>query len=161
MNKKPYALQLAAKQKLRQEYGDISEHTLRRIHDISAASRGQTISGMIARLENRLETAVFRLNFAPSIKSARQLIKHRKIRVNGKIVTAPSYELRIGDEIEIQEGMANSLQVQMVNAKHDVPTYFEVLTPDRKGKYINTPNIEDVPYSENVEPNLVIEFYAR
>ena len=162
MNKKPYALQLAAKQKIRKEYGGISEHVLRRIHDASAASRKQTISDMIASLESRLETAVFRLNLAPSVKSARQLITHRKIKVNGKITTAPSYKLRIGDEIEIQDKMADILQPQLEQAqKHDVPSYFEVIKPERKGKFINMPNIEDIPYSANVEPNLVIEFYAR
>lgn len=162
MNKKPYALQLAAKQRIRKEYGGISEHVLRRIHDASAASRKQTISDMIASLESRLETAVFRLNFAPTIKSARQLITHRKIKVNGKITTAPSYKLKIGDEIEIQDKMAEILQSQMTQMqRHDVPSYFEVITADRKGKFINIPNIEDIPYSENVEPNLVIEFYAR
>ena len=161
MNKKPYALQLAAKQRLRKEYGDISEHVLRRLHDKAAASRGQTISGMIEKLEKRLETAVYRLNFAPSMKGARQLIKHRKIRVNGKIVTAPSYELRIGDEIEIQDRMADVLQLKALQTNRDVPSYLEIIKPERKGKYINVPSIEDIPYSENVEPNLVIEFYAR
>ena len=163
MNKKPYALQLAAKQRIRKEYGGISEHVLRRIHDASAASRKQTISDMIASLESRLETAVFRLNLAPSVKSARQLITHRKIKVNGKITTAPSYKLKIGYEIEIQDKMADILQPQLEQQaqKHDVPSYFEVIKPERKGKFINIPNIEDIPYSENVEPNLVIEFYAR
>ena len=136
---------------------------MRRIHDASAASRKQTISDMIASLESRLETAVFRLNLAPSVKSARQLITHRKIKVNGKITTAPSYKLKIGDEIEIQDKMADILQPQLEQQaqKHDVPSYFEVIKPERKGKFINIPNIEDIPYSENVEPNLVIEFYAR
>ena len=161
MNKKPYALQLAAKQRLRREYGDISEHVLRRIHDASAASKGQTIAGMITRLESRLETVVYRLNLAPSIKSARQLIKHRKIKVNGEVVTAPSYELKVGDEVEIQGGMADALQLSSLQVKRDVPPYFEVITPERKGKYVSVPNVEDIPYSENVEPNLVIEFYAR
>ena len=162
MNKKPYALQLAAKQRIRKEYGCISEHVLRRIHDASAASRKQTISDMIASLESRLETAVFRLNFASSVKSARQLITHRKIKVNGKITTAPSYKLRIGDEIEIQDKMADVMQPQLEQAqKRDVPSYFEVIKPERKAKFIYIPNIEDIPYSENVEPNLVIEFYAR
>ena len=160
MNKKPYALQLAAKQRIRNEYGCISEHVLRRIHDASAASRKQTISDMITSLERRLETAVFRLNLAPSIKSARQLITHRKIKVNGKTTTAPSYKLKIGDEVEIVDKMADKLQMSELQ-KPDVPSYFEVITPEHKGKFINFPNIEDIPYSENVEPNLVIEFYAR
>ena len=163
MNKKPYALQLAAKQRLRKQYGGIAEHVLRRVHEAAAKKKGQAITGMIESLESRLETAVFRMNMAPSMKSARQLVTHRKVKVNGRTVTAPSYELKVGDEIELQDKMAETMQQIMsaTEAPQDVPCYFEVIKPGRKGKYIGQPKLEDVPYSETVEPNLVIEFYAR
>ncbi len=163
--KKPsdYGLQLQAKQKLKGYYGNIGEKQFRRLYEEAVRRKGDTGENLIQLLERRLDAAVYRMKFAATPFQARQLINHGHIRVNGKRVNIPSYQLRDGDEIEVKD---KSKQLAIVltamdSKERDVPDYFSVDEGSVKGTFVRAPNLADVPYPVQMDPNLVIEFYSR
>jgi len=163
--KKPsdYGTQLMAKQKLKGYYGNIGEKQFRRLYDEAVRRRGDTSENLIGLLESRLDAVVYRLKFAPSPFAARQLVNHCHVRVNGKRVNIPSYQLREGDEVSIKTKSKDlALIVEAAQSpERDVPDYLEVDHKDMKGKFIRIPKLTDVPYPVQMEPNLVVEFYSR
>lgn len=97
-----YGIQLREKQKLRRIYG-VLERQFRRYFEMATRQKGKTGENLIKILERRLDNVVYRLGFAPSRKAARQLVKHRHILVNNKIVDIPSYLVEPGDEIRVRD----------------------------------------------------------
>jgi len=163
--KKPsdYGVQLMAKQKLKGYYGNIGERQFRRFYEEAARRRGDTGENLIELLERRLDAVIYRMKFAPTVFSARQLVNHGHIRVNGRRVTIPSYQVRDEDSIELKE---KSKQMPLVlesvkSAERDVPDYVEVDHDRMKGRFIRAPKLADVPFPVPMEPNLVVEFYSR
>lgn len=158
-----FGIQLAAKQKLKGYYGNISEKQFRRYYDEAARRPGDTSENLIGILETRLDAVVYRMKFVPTVFASRQFINHGHILVNGKKVNIPSYRVKAGDIIEVRE---KSRQIQMViaatqSAERDVPDYMEVDLDKRNGKFVSLPLLADVPYPVQMEPNLVVEFYSR
>jgi small subunit ribosomal protein S4 len=163
--KKPsdYGIQLAAKQKLKGYYGNISERHFRRLYQEAVRRKGDTSENLIGLLERRLDAIVYRMKLVPTVFSARQLVNHGHVLVNGKRVDIPSYQVRDGDEIEIRaksKDMGFILEATLSNER-DVPEYIEVDHKHLKGKFIRTPTLSDVPYPVTMDPHLVIEFYSR
>ena len=163
--KKPsdFGLQLAAKQKLRGYYGNITEKQFRRYYTEATRRKGDTSENLIGILETRLDAVVYRMKFVPTVFSARQFINHGHVKVNGKRVNIPSYRVREGDVVEVKE---KSRQIPMVleaidSPERDVPEYIEVDFQKMKGTFVRTPLLADVPYPVQMEPNLVIEYYSR
>jgi small subunit ribosomal protein S4 len=163
--KKPsdYGVQLMAKQKLKGYYGNIGERQFRRFYEEAARRRGDTGENLIELLERRLDAVVYRMKFAPTVFSARQLVNHGHVRVNGKRVTIPSYQVKDEDSIELKE---KSKQMALIlesvkSAERDVPDYVEVDHDKMKGRFVRAPTLADVPYPVPMEPNLVVEFYSR
>jgi len=163
--KKPsdYGVQLMAKQKLKGYYGNIGERQFRRIYEEALRRKSETGEALIELLERRLDAVIYRMKFAPTVFSARQLVNHGHVRVNGKRVTIPSYQVADNDAIELKE---KSKQMPLVlesvkSAERDVPDYIEVDHDKMKGRYIRAPKLADVPYPVPMEPNLVVEFYSR
>ncbi len=155
--------QLAAKQKLRGYYGNMTEKQFRRVYETSVKRRGDTAENMIGLLERRLDMVVFRLNFVPTIFAARQFVNHGHVRVNGRRVNIPSYQVREGDIIEVAE---RSKQLPVVlqavqQPERDVPDYLAVDFKALKGTFSRVPKLADVPYPVQMEPHLVIEYYSR
>jgi small subunit ribosomal protein S4 len=114
-------------------------------------------------LESRLDAAVYRLKFVPTVFAARQIVNHGHVRVNGKRVNIPSYRVEEGDEIEIKE-KSRELPVvleAMESPERDVPDYYTVDYNKMKGTFLRVPLLAEVPYPVQMEPNLVIEFYSR
>ena len=158
-----YGLQLNAKQKLKGYYGNIGEKRFRRYYDEANRLRGDTGQNLIGLLERRLDAVVYRAKFVPTVFSSRQFISHKHIKVNGQIVTIPSYQVKEGDVIEICE---KSRQVPMVleavaSVERDVPEYVDVADNGYKATCLGIPRLEDVPYAVELEPQLVVEFYSR
>ncbi|MFQ6018332.1 MAG: S4 domain-containing protein, partial [Kiloniellaceae bacterium] len=92
-----------------------------------------------------------------------QFVNHGHIRVNGKRVNIPSYQVRDGDEIQIK---AKSRELPLVleaaeSPERDIPDYIDVDYKDMKARYVRAPKLADVPYPVQMEPNLVIEYYSR
>ena len=158
-----YGVQLAAKQKLRGYYGNITEKQFRNIYELAVRSKGDTSEGLIALLERRLDVAVYRAKWGPTPFAARQLVNHGHVRVNGKRVNIASYRLADGDEIEIKDAsrqMATILE-SVDSTERDVPDYIEVDGSKMKVKFVRAPAFADVPFPVKMEPQLVVEFYSR
>ncbi len=158
-----FGLQLRAKQKLKGYYGDITEKQFRRIYAEAARMRGDTGENLIGLLERRLDAVVYRAKFVPTIFAARQFVNHGHVKVNGRRVNIPSYRVKEGDVIEVRD---KSKQLALVleavaSPERDVPDYLEVDHSKMTCKFVRTPQLADVPYPVQMEPNLVVEFYAK
>ena len=158
-----YGQQLYAKQSLKSCYGNIGEKQFHKYSVEAIRRKGDTAENLIGLLESRLDNAVYRSKFVPTVFAARQFVNHGHVLVNGKRVNIPSYLLKVGDVVEVRE---KSKQLPMVIAAvesttRDVPGYFEVDSKKLTSKYSYVPKFEDVPYASLMEPNLVIEFYSR
>lgn len=158
-----YGIQLMAKQKLKGYYGSIGEKQFRRYYKEAVRLRGDTGQNLIGLLERRLDAVVYRANFVPTVFAARQLVNHKHVTVNGKIVNIPSYQVKEGDVIEVREkGRTIPMVLQGVESpERDVPDYIDVDVKAFKATFLRVPQLEDVPYPVQMEPNLVVEFYSR
>ena len=158
-----YGTQLREKQKLRGYYGNITERQFRKIYAEAARRRGDTGENLIGLLESRLDTVVYRMGLVATPFAARQFVSHGHVRVNGKKVNIPSYNVSAGDEIEVREKskqLATILEM-LKNPERSVPEYIDFSTNDLKGKFIRVPKLAEVPYPVQMQPNFVIEFYSR
>ena len=160
---KDYGNQLAAKQKLKGYYGNIGERQFRRLFAEAVRRRGDTSENLINLLERRLDAVVYRMKFVPTIFAARQFVNHGHVLVNGKRVNISSYRLKDGDTVEVKEASKQMITVleAVQLAERDVPEYMEVDHKQLKGTFIRGPELADVPFPVQMEPNLVIEFYSR
>ena len=158
-----YGIQLAAKQKLRGYYGNITEHQFRKTYAEAARSRGDTGENLIGLLERRLDAVVYRLKFVPTVFAARQFVNHGHIKVNGKRVNIPSYRVSEGDVTEIREKSRElGIVLEAVQSpERDVPGYLDVDHRKMTGSFIRVPEFSEVPYPVRMEPNLVIEYYSK
>ena len=158
-----FGVQLAAKQKLKKYYGDITEKQFLKIYQAASRKKGDTSQILIELLERRLDAVVFRLKFAPTVFSARQLVNHRHVLVNGKVVNKKSYQVNDGDEISLQQTSQNiPMIIQTLSSnERDVPEYLQLEISKCLGKFVRGPQLTDVPYPVQMEPNLVVEFYSR
>ena len=158
-----FGVQLAAKQKLKKYYGDITEKQFLKIYQAASRKKGDTSEILIELLERRLDAVVFRLKFAPTVFSARQLVNHGHVLVNGKVVNKKSYQVNDGDEISLQQTSQNiPMIIQTLSSnERDVPEYLQLEISKCLGKFVRGPQLTDVPYPVQMEPNLVVEFYSR
>ena len=157
-----YGIQLKAKQKLKGYYGDVTERQFKRIYTEALAMKGDTSQNLIGLLERRLDMVVYRAKFAPTIWSARQLVNHGHIRVNGRKLNIASARVRPGDVVELgtkAREMALVAEAQSLGER-DVPDY---VAPDGPSRitFTRVPTLDEVPYAVRMEPNLVVEFYSR
>jgi len=158
-----YGLQLRAKQKLKGYYGSVTEKAFKRLYTEAARRKGDTGENLIGLLESRLDAIVYRAKFVPTVFAARQFVSHGHILVNGKRVNIPSYQVKVGDKIEVRERSKQLTVVLEANqlAERDVPDYVEVDHNKQVATYVRVPALGDVPYPVQMEPNLVVEFYSR
>jgi len=158
-----FGIQLRAKQKLKGYYGDLTEKQFRRIYAEAERLRGDTGENLIGLLERRLDAVVYRAKFVPTMFAARQFVNHGHVRVNGKRVNIPSYRVREGDMIELRERSRQlAVVLEAVSlAERDVPDYIETDHSRMMATFVRTPGLSDVPYPVMMEPNLVVEYYAK
>ena len=157
-----YGTQLMAKQKLKGYYGNITEKKFRRYYDEAVRRRGDTSENLIGLLERRLDAVVYRMKFVPTVFASRQFVNHGHIRVSGKKVNIPSFQVQDGDVIEVKE---KSRELPLVleaiaSSERDLPEYMDVDLNALKGTFTRGPKLADVPYPVQMEPNLVIEYYS-
>ncbi len=158
-----YGTQLMAKQKLKGYYGNIGERQFRRYYHEANRMRGDTGQNLVGLLESRLDAVIYRANFVPTVFAARQFVNHKHVLVNGKVVNIPSYQVKEGDVIEIKE---KSRQLPAVvqasqSPEREVPGYIESDTKELKATFLRVPQLDEIPYAVQMEPNLVVEFYSR
>lgn len=158
-----FGIQLRAKQKLKQYYGDVGEKQFRRYYEEATRRRGDTGENLIELLERRLDAVVYRSKFVPTIFAARQFVNHGHVLVNGKRVTIPSYSVKDGDIIQVKQKSRELAIVleAMASSERDLPDYIEVDDREVKSTFVRGPKLADVPYAVQMEPNLVIEYYSR
>ncbi|MSP89428.1 MAG: 30S ribosomal protein S4 [Alphaproteobacteria bacterium] len=163
--KKPtdFGIQLMAKQKLKAYYGNIGERQFRRLFEEANRRKGDTGENLIALLERRLDTVVYRMKLVPTVFAARQFVSHGHIKVNNKRVNVASYQVKDGDTIEVRgKAREMSLVLEAVqSSERDVPDYVQIDHKEMKGTFVRAPLLADVPYPVTMEPNLVVEFYSR
>src|SRR5690606_12233626 len=155
--------QLRAKQQLKGYYGNVGEKQFRKLYDEAVRRRGDTGENLIELLERRLDAVVYRMKFVPTPFAARQFINHGHVKVNGRRVNIPSYQVKDGDVIQVKEkSRTMALVLEAIESgERDVPDYIEVDYGTMKGRFIRGPKLADVPYPVQMQPNLVIEFYSR
>ena len=158
-----FGIQLHAKQKLKGYYGNMSERQFRSYYESAVRLRGDTGEKLVGLLERRLDAIVYRLNFAPTIFSARQLINHGHITVNDKRVNIRSYLCSVGDKIAIkQSSQSHPLVMESIQGQYrDIPEYIQADIKKMEGSLVRIPILEDIPYPTEMEPNLVVEYYSR
>jgi small subunit ribosomal protein S4 len=158
-----FGIQLRAKQKLKGYYGDLTEKQFRRIYSDAESKRGDTGELLIGLLEQRLDAVVYRAKFVPTVFAARQFVNHGHVKVNGQRVNIASYRVKEGDEISVSDKakqMALVLEA-MQSGERDVPDYVEADHNKITAVFRRVPALADVPYAVQMEPHLVVEYYAK
>lgn len=154
-----YGIQLSEKQKAKYTYG-ILERQFRILFAKASRMKGITGENLLKLIESRLDNVVYRLGIAPSRAAARQLVNHRHIVVNGKIVNIPSYLLRPGDIVGVRE-KSKTLEVitnSLAGHSHSYP-WLEWDNSLMAGKFMSYPERQDIP--ENIREQLIVELYSK
>jgi small subunit ribosomal protein S4 len=158
-----YGQQLKAKQKLKGFYGNIGEKQFRKVYEEAVRRKGDTGENLVGLLERRLDAVIYRAKFVPTVFSARQLVNHGHVKVNGQRVNVASFKVREGDKIELTDKareMALVLEASQ-SGERDVPEYLAVDHQKMSANFVRVPKLAEVPYAVHMEPNLVVEFYSR
>ncbi|WP_294428120.1 30S ribosomal protein S4 [uncultured Treponema sp.] len=155
-----YALHLIEKQKVKAYY-NILEKQLRRYFEKAAKSKEMTGTALLVSLETRLDNLVYRLGFASSIRMARQMVSHKHIEVDGKVINIPSYAVKVGSTLSLVEKMRKSEQFKSTylsnnRAKLD---YLERDDDNFSGKLARLPLRSEIPVQINDQ--MVVEYYSK
>jgi small subunit ribosomal protein S4 len=156
-----YGLQLREKQKTKRIYFTL-ENQFRNYFEKAARKPGVTGELLLQQLERRLDNVVFRLGFAISRRQARQIVRHGHIDVNGRRVNIPSFQVSVGDEIQVREKARKFTAVEVARefASHQpVANWLEVDRDNLKGRVLNLPKREDINLPVNEQ--LIVELYSK
>jgi len=157
----PYGTQLREKQKAKTTYG-LLEKQFRNYFSKAKKVKGNTADTMVRFLEMRLDNVVYRLGLCRSRSLARQVVNHGHVRVNGKKVTIPSYQVRAGNIITLDEKVqkGTTLQTEMGHLEqHTTPAWLHMDAAKVEGKVLHAPQDEDL--KQNFDAKLIVEFYSR
>jgi len=158
-----YGIHLNAKQSIKTHYGRVTEKQFRNTFAMASKMKGNTAENLAGLLERRIDMVVYRMNFAPSIFAARQLVSHGHVRLNGKKANIASLKVKDGDVIEIKESSkqiiicAESAQKQA----RTVPGYLTIDAEQMSGTFVRVPMISDIPYPFEPDFNKIVEFYSH
>jgi len=155
-----YGVQLKEKQKAKYTYG-LLEKQFRNLFKKATSKKGITGEVLLGMLESRLDNVVFRMGIAPTRAAARQLVLHRHILVDGKIVNIPSYTLRPDQLVAVRE-KSKSLEVigtSLNNSSVQKYSWLEWDDSSMQGKFINIPDRSEIP--ENIKEQLIVELYSK
>jgi len=156
-----YATQLREKQKLRRIYG-VLEKQFRNYYLAAAQQKGSTGQNLLNILECRLDNVVYRMGFAATRAEARQLVSHKSINVNGKVLNIPSYQVRNGDEISVRERSKTQLRIKDalgVAEQYGFPIWLDVDAQSMKGVFKSVPERSEL--GSEINEQLVVELYSK
>ena len=154
-----YATQLREKQKVKYTYG-ILERQFAKTFDRASRKAGITGENLLQLIESRLDNVVFRLGVAPTRSAARQLVSHRHITVNGKVVNVPSFTLKPGDMVGVRERSKSSQVIQdSLSGRALRYPWLEWDDTKMEGKFISAPARAELP--ENIKEQLFVELYSK
>ena len=155
-----YGVQLQEKQKAKFTYG-VLERQFSNLFKKASRSKGITGEALLQLLESRLDNVVFRMGIAPTRAAARQLVSHRHITVNGKVVNIPSYIVKAGEFVGVRE-KSKSLEViteSLSGSRRNAYSWIEWDADKMTGRFLNMPEREDIP--ENIKEQLIVELYSK
>ncbi|HSW27874.1 MAG TPA: 30S ribosomal protein S4 [Longimicrobiales bacterium] len=156
-----YATQLREKQKVKRIYG-LHEKQFHNLFEAASAQAGITGDNLVIGLESRLDNVIFRLGFAMSRSAARQLVRHRHVEVNGRIVDVPSFQVSSGDELAVKPRSKELFRVQESLEARTRPSLLEWLALDEKakvGRMVRRPTRQDIPLA--AQEQLIVELYSK
>jgi small subunit ribosomal protein S4 len=156
-----YGLQLREKQKVRRIYG-VLEKQFRNYYKEAARLKGATGENLLQLLESRLDNVVYRMGFGSTRSEARQLVSHKGILVNGKVVNIPSYQVQPGDVVSVREKAKKQLRVQSALAiaeQRGEPIWIVVDVDKLEGTFKSRPDRQDL--SSEINENLIVELYSK
>ncbi len=156
-----YAVQLREKQKVKRMYG-LGEKQFRSLFDYANHIDGLTGENLLIVLELRLDSIVFRMGFAQSRSQARQLVRHRHVEVNGRLVDIPSFRVSDGDEISVKAKSKDLLPVVAAleaRTRPSLPDWLALDEKQRVGRMVRTPMRADIPLA--VQEQLIVELYSK
>lgn len=156
-----YGLQLREKQKVRRMYG-VLERQFRNYYKEAVRQRGATGTALLQLLESRLDNVVYRMGFASTRAEARQLVSHRGILVDGRVVNVPSYQVRPGSVVTVKEKAQKQLRVQAaveMAQSNGWPAWVDVDTGRVEGTYKHRPEREEL--SQEINESLIVELYSK
>lgn len=154
-----YAVHLREKQKARRIYG-VSERQFRRYFSIAESIKGVTGEQLLQLLERRLDNIIYRLGFAKSRSSARQLVTHGHFLINNHRATIPSQLIAIGDEIALKERSKKlALFTDMASGEHSIPLWLSLDKESLKGRMVKIPERKDIPV--DLKEDLIVELYSK
>jgi small subunit ribosomal protein S4 len=156
-----YGLQLREKQKVRRIYG-VLEKQFRNYYKEASRLRGSTGENLLKLLESRLDNVVYRMGFGSTRAEARQIVSHRSIMVNGKVLNIPSYQVKPGDVISVREKAKGQLRVraalELAGQRADVP-WVDVDSSKMEGTFKMLPERQDL--TQDINENLIVELYSK
>ncbi len=156
-----YGVQLREKQKVRRIYG-ILEKQFRGYYKEAARRKGATGENLLQLLECRLDNVVYRMGFGATRAESRQLVSHKSLMVNGKVVNIPSYQVQVGDVVSVREKAKNQLRIQNALAlsgqRADID-WIDVNTEKKEGVFKRVPDRGDL--SADINENLIVELYSK
>ncbi|MFN3820799.1 MAG: 30S ribosomal protein S4 [bacterium] len=160
-----YGIQLREKQKIRRIYG-LSETQFHNLYEKAVRERGVSGENLLARLESRLDTVVYRLGMVPSMRTARQLVSHNHFEINGRPVNIPSYSLKPGDVVRLRDNSPlrsnpDSVIHQSMSKVRDgqIVPYLLLDKAKIEGTFLRRPLREEIPIK--AREHLVVELYSR
>jgi small subunit ribosomal protein S4 len=149
------------KQKARRIYG-VLERQFRNYFEKAEHQKGVTGQNLLLMLERRLDNLTYRLGFAPSRSSARRLVRHRHMLVNGKLVDIPSFQVRVGDEISVKPASKDNVAIQ-ASVEHtkgrDMMSWLSLDTEKLSGRLLEYPTRGNIP--TKVSEQLIVELYSK
>jgi len=156
-----YGVQLREKQKVRRIYG-ILEKQFRGYYKEAARRKGATGENLLQLLECRLDNVVYRMGFGATRAESRQLVSHKSLMVNGKVVNIPSYQVQVGDVVSVREKAKNQLRIQNALAlsgqRADID-WIDVNSEKKEGVFKRVPDRGDL--SADINENLIVELYSK
>jgi small subunit ribosomal protein S4 len=161
MRQSDYGNQLREKQKLRRVYG-ILERQFRRYFTMAAQHKGSTGSNLLQLLESRLDNVVYRMGFGSTRAEARQLVSHRAVTINGKVVNIPSALVKSGDVIAVKDGAKTQLRIVdalQLAEKIGFPSWVEVDVKKMAGTFKGAPDRSE--FGQDINESLVVELYSK
>ena len=156
-----YGNQLREKQKLRRMYG-VLEKQFKNYYKKASKIKGSTGENLLKLLEGRLDNMVYRMGFAVTRAEARQLVSHKSIMVNGKVINIPSYQVNASDEISLTDKGRDQLRVKNavnISSQLGISEWLSVDQKKLKGIVNSIPEREDI--LPDIQENLVVEFYSK
>jgi small subunit ribosomal protein S4 len=156
-----YQLQLREKQKVKRMYG-LLENQFRRYYELAERHKGITGTNLLLLLECRLDNVLYRMGFASSRDQARQIVRHNHVRVNGRRVNIPSFQVKVGSVVEIEESkrkVSIILEAMETVARRGIPGWMEVDKEKFQGTLKALPNREDLTMP--IQESLIVELYSK